>query len=375
MIGDAMVVVRLKYVLRDVDRHGKTRFYFRRVSTDRKIKLPGIPGEPEFQGAYAEALAGRLAPKASGLARVSEESLEWLCNQYFASTDFKAELSDSSQSFRRNILRKVCSKAGALPFRRLEGRHVMQWMDDRADRPEAANNLLKTLRGLFRFAVKRQFISRSPTDTLKKIKTKSDGFHTWTLDEVWSFLAAHPRGTMPCLVLYLALFTGLRRRDLVSLGQQHVDGDGYLVLRTGKTGAAVELPILPILQAVLDVTPRHGLMFVENAYGRPYTAASLGMAFRKWADRAGLKHCTLHGLRKAGATLAANNGATDRQLMAIYGWSKADMATLYTRRRDNRRLAGEGMQLIDIGSKPEQKVTNLPDRLGENAKKVSENNA
>jgi len=35
---------------------------------------------------------------------------------------------------------------------------------------------------------------------------------------------------------------------------------------------------------------------------------------------AALPHCSAHGGRKAGGTLAAENGATERQLMAIFGW-------------------------------------------------------
>jgi hypothetical protein len=32
--------------------------------------------------------------------------------------------------------------------------------------------------------------------------------------------------------------------------------------------------------------------------------------------------CTAHGLRKAGATIAANNGATAHQLMAATAWAR-----------------------------------------------------
>jgi len=39
------------------------------------------------------------------------------------------------------------------------------------------------------------------------------------------------------------------------------------------------------------------------------------------AMRSGLAKCSAHGLRKAGATIAAENGATDQQLMAMFGWT------------------------------------------------------
>jgi hypothetical protein len=52
------------------------------------------------------------------------------------------------------------------------------------------------------------------------------------------------------------------------------------------------------------------------------------------------------GLRKAGATIAAENGATDRQLMAMFDWMSASQATIYTEAANRKRLAGQGMRLL-----------------------------
>ena len=50
--------------------------------------------------------------------------------------------------------------------------------------------------------------------------------------------------------------------------------------------------------------------------------------------------------RKAGATIAAETGATDRQLMAVFGWTSEGQATVYTRMADRKRLAAEAMPLL-----------------------------
>ena len=47
--------------------------------------------------------------------------------------------------------------------------------------------------------------------------------------------------------------------------------------------------------------------------------------------RAGVMGKSAHGLRKAAATRAAENGATVHQLMAIFGWTNVEQAELYTR--------------------------------------------
>ena len=48
---------------------------------------------------------------------------------------------------------------------------------------------------------------------------------------------------------------------------------------------------------------------------------------------------TAHGLRKAGATRAAENGATEAELEAIFGWEGGRMASLYTRQANRERLS------------------------------------
>jgi Phage integrase family len=96
----------------------------------------------------------------------------------------------------------------------------------------------------------------------------------------------------------------------------------------------------------IDMLDRGDLTFLVNDLGRPFTDAGFGNKFRVWCDQAGLKHCTAHGLRKAGATIAATNGATAHQLMAIFGWDTLKMAEAYTRAANQERLAEAAMHML-----------------------------
>jgi site-specific recombinase XerD len=107
-----------------------------------------------------------------------------------------------------------------------------------------------------------------------------------------------------------------------------------------------EKPTLPQLAEVIDASPTGDLTFLVTSAGKPFTAAGFGNWFRERWDEAGLSHCSAHGLRKAGATLAAEAGATDRQLMAMFDWSSASQATVYTAAADRKRLAKEGSRLL-----------------------------
>ena len=56
-----MTTVKLRYVDRFKDRHGRWRFYFRKGHGER-MPLIGKPGTPEFMAAYQSAIEG-VSPK------------------------------------------------------------------------------------------------------------------------------------------------------------------------------------------------------------------------------------------------------------------------------------------------------------------------
>ena len=145
------------------------------------------------------------------------------------------------------------------------------------------------------------------------------------------------------------LFTGARRGDVVMLGKQHVK-DGFLCYAPRKTRhqrmTVSEKPVLPILADIIAKSPTGDLTFLVTKHRKPFTANGFGNWFRDRCDEAGLPQCSAHGLRKAGATIAAENGATDRQLMAMFDWTTPSQASVYVRAADKKRLAGDAARLM-----------------------------
>ncbi|XXB03545.1 tyrosine-type recombinase/integrase [Rhizobium binae] len=145
------------------------------------------------------------------------------------------------------------------------------------------------------------------------------------------------------------MFTGLRLSDAAILGRQHLE-NGWIRIRPGKTrkssGVEVNVPILPDLAAELDRVPAGQMTFLVTEYGKPFSDKGLGNKMRQWCDEAGLFHCSAHGLRKAGASIAAENGATSDQLKAIFGWTTSQQADLYTRAARRKKLAGASAKLL-----------------------------
>jgi integrase len=205
---------------------------------------------------------------------------------------------------------------------------------------------------MFSWAVEAEYLQENPASKIKKLISGSEGFHTWTIEEVRQFESRHPIGTKARLALALLLYTGQRRSDVVRLGPQHVK-DGWLAFTQAKNAARkpvkIEIPILFELQEIIDATVTGHLSFLVTAFGKPHTAKGFGNTFRKWCDEAGLPdHCSAHGLRKAGACLAAENGATEKQLSAIFGWRTLDQPAHYTKAANQKKLAGEAIKMLTI---------------------------
>jgi len=161
----------------------------------------------------------------------------------------------------------------------------------------------------------------------------------------------------------LLLFTGQRRSDIIRMGRQHVrEGAIAFTQYKGRKSKPkrLTLPILPELQRIIDASSCGALTFLVNDLGRPFTDAGFGNWFRDVCVEAGVPG-RAHGLRKAAATIAANNGATPHQLMAIFGWRDLKMPERYTQAADQRRLAEASMHMLQA---PEQSRTELSPTRG-----------
>jgi integrase len=197
--------------------------------------------------------------------------------------------------------------------------------------------------------VEHDLVETNPAAEVKRIKHPSAGHHTWSPAEVAQFEARHPIGTKARLALALLLWTGVRRSDVVLLGRQHLKEGWFKILvqkNRNRTPVAVELPMAPELARIIDASPVGDLTFLVTQYGKAFTGDWFGEWFRDRCNEAGLAHCSSHGLRKAAAVRAAQNGATAHELMALFGWLSLAEAQRYTRAVDRRALAKNATRLM-----------------------------
>ena len=90
------------------------------------------------------------------------------------------------------------------------------------------------------------------------------------------------------------------------------------------------------------------MTYILTSYGAPYSAAGLGNAFRKWADNAGLKGRSLHGIRKGLAAMLTASGATSGEIDVLLGHEMGSPETkVYVRSAARASLAETVVDRID----------------------------
>ena len=278
----------------------------------------------------------------------------WLVRRYLAESPEYRGMKPNGRTRRRTVLEAMLPTIGHKPMI-IPRAKISEGLTARAEKPGSANNWLKCVKALYTWAAKVAIITESPAKGLGKLDQHDKGFHTWSLAEIKGYIQRHPRGSMAYLALILLLFTGLRRSDAITLGRQHVR-DGVIQFRTSKTGSELvtDLP-WPLDEAMRGMPQGDELAILQNAFGKHFASgAAFGNWFRDRCQEAKLPHCTAHGLRKAGATIAAENGASEVELDAMYGWSNQRQSGTYTKAARNRVLATAGFNriadtLVDAG--------------------------
>jgi integrase len=360
-----VTVIKLKFIDRFVDRHGRERFYFRRDRGPR-VPLEGRPGSPEFMASYERAAIGEMPERGPKL-RGAPGTFDRLTQDYFTAAEFLRLAPSSKKSYRSVIERLIDDEAiGHRLVREMTREHVRRIISKRVETPGAANSVLQKLKVLIHFAIDNNWRKDDPTLRIKKY-AKGE-FHTWTEDEIVQFERRWAIGTTERLAFALLLYTGQRRSDVVTMSWTDVkDGTICVVpLKTKLTsGVKLWIPIHPALQEVLDAAEQNEGTILQTAFGAPFTSNGFGSGFMAVKiDKAGLpKRCVTHGLRKATARRLAEAGCTANEIASITGHATLQEVSRYTKAAEQRTLAQSAMRRLSV-PKPNADSQTAPKGLG-----------
>ncbi len=335
------------YVYADKDRHGKTRYRCRKKGL-QSITINAHPSTKEFRDAYDAFLDNGEPPK------YNKNSFEWLVEEYLFTLEKLIQNGHASMGTlkqRRLQLRTISKEHGHRDAFKMTPKAVRKIISAYAHTPAKANNILKSIRAMYRWAINAGKTEiDNPAMGVESIKYKTDGFTPWSIAELRQFTKKHPLGTLPYLAAMMVLCIGARRGDACLLGPQNtrkIESVRCIEFNQDKTGGLVTVPILPILQEALDAMEiKNARAFIPNSYGRPYTKESFGNWFADQVKAAKLKNRSLHGLRKSQGAILAEMGCTQYEIMSIQGHADPKSSEIYTRTANRIKLALSAMDRV-----------------------------
>jgi hypothetical protein len=190
VLSENSVAMKLHYLSYERDRHGNRRVYVRRYG--RRIRVREKEGTPAFVRAVANALEKLERGPALAVRGQARGTFGWLASAYMGSVEFNA-LDARSQRTRRGVIEKCLahffkgSPMRECPLSMTTPAKIKAIRDAKADKKGAANKRLKYLSAMFRWGIEAGVISSNPCRDVRRFKYASDGFHTWTVEEVHKF--------------------------------------------------------------------------------------------------------------------------------------------------------------------------------------------
>ncbi len=200
---------RPPHLVRERTRHGKTLWYVR-IGHGKRIRVRGTYGTQEFVDNYKSALAELqgITPPKPKTGKLVEGSFAWLLKQYFNSSDWHS-YAKATKKQKELILMKVCDTTRNIPYQAIEKKHIIAGVERRKETPAMARNFLKSLNGLFNWAIKQGLLENNPALGIKPPALHNkDGFAVWTEEDVEKYYQQWLHGTHERVWIDILLYTG-----------------------------------------------------------------------------------------------------------------------------------------------------------------------
>lgn len=326
------------------DRHGKARYRFRKKGLPT-YHFKHAPGTPEF---LEELHAAKNADPVQGVT-CAPFTYDALAVAFYGTPRW-IKTKPSTKATYSSIIERWRKDNGHVDVRKVTTGNIDKKLASMSETPAAANNLRKVLSRLHRHAVKLGWRVDNPVEATDAYQMEGDGFHCWTDDELAAFDKRWPIGTRERLAKELLLNTALRKSDMLTVGPRHRQGDA-LRLRHSKNASDTIVTITKPLQAALEGI--EGDPYLQTIYGKPYTPTGFYNWFKRACVKAGIPHCSPHGLRKAISRKLAESGATVLEGRAVTGHKTDREFMKYAESANRAAMAAKALANLD-GEPPER---------------------
>jgi integrase len=276
---------------------GKKSWLFRyRIAGKQKIISFAATVDMNVDAARDKAVEFRamvregLDPKAAKNTPKAALTVQALFDQYIGTRYFQSRSEDYQNNFPSAIRKYLLPAIGdqtVSAVKRWQIRDVIESLIDQG-KEGAARGLLTHTRILFKYALEREIIENSPADHIKPKYTTSgkrtDYLNDDQIKAAWWFKGSvQVRGMIRWMLL-----TGCRRDEARLITREDI-ADGIWTSADTKNGTDLILPVMPMMQAVIDEMtntfgPSHILFQATTTHSKPIPRGSWHYQLKSNAD-------------------------------------------------------------------------------------------
>ncbi len=222
-------------------------------------------------------------------------------------------------------------------------------------KPVTVNRDLQVLRAMLNKAVRWGYLRENPMKTVKLYPEPPSRVRYLSQDEIRRLLKVS-KGYLRVLI-YLALTTGMRKGELLSLTWKQVDLlNGYVHLEETKTRRRRSIPLPPETVEILESWKAHRAP--RDPGKRVFPVKDFKRSWRTALKRAGIEDFRFHDLRHTFASHLVMSGVDLRTLSELLGHKTLRMVQRYSHIGDEQmRDAVRTITRKVIGGVPLEEVT------------------
>lgn len=313
---------------------GSTYAYYRRVGL--QFRIEGDPGTAAWFANYERIHSD--FEKGQAKEGPQPGSVDAAIMSYKESDRFRA-LKPATKETYGYTFKRLSAILGPLPLASITRRAAVVLRDKIAqDKPRSAIEAIKVLSLIFQCAMDNGEVDKNPIEGIKKpVGYKAKQHAAWTDEQINQFL----EGAKPVWrrAVTVALFTGLRRGDLIRLSRGHIK-DGWLTIDIAKTDGQTSIPIHSALAEELDrEMPAASLLLIPTLRGRQMRGDSLTHGVQKEWKRLGVANGPpLHGLRRSAIIRLLEAGCSVEEVQSITDQTE-QMVKYYAAQQHRKALA------------------------------------
>lgn len=193
--------------------------------------------------------------------------------------------------------------------------------------PAIINKEFSMLRHMFNYAVKLGYAAENPVVKVGLLPEPKPRVRFLTPEEFKMLMDAAPTHLKP--IILLAVHTGLRKTELLSLKWENVDFKReVIVVENTKNRERRTIPLNSVALEVLEKLPKKSDYIFPSKKGRGYI--DVKKSFRNAVKRAGIKNVHFHDLRHTFASYLVMSGVDLRTVQELLGHKSLRMVARYS---------------------------------------------